>query len=383
MRYRFLLFTAFCLGAAYLAVSCAPAMPSPSDEDLAATSAFETLVAMGVIQPQDAAPTATITSLPDQSPDDLPPSQTPSPTATVTPTMVQEGCADLADYGADIDVTIPDDTEVAPGASIQKIWRVYNEGSCTWTSEYELIFFYGDQMAGPASQAFTTSVIPNTSVDLSIDLTAPTTPGTYQGYWKLRNPYGININGPSGNNVVLWVKIVVPDPGSGSVDHDIELVAVDPLSGYVLSDGTVGAPMNVGDISSDASMQAFMTWIISAIPIGSTIEEVEIDFSDFNILGSPFTDLQCLRAYQQDFETLDSSDYVTGPATGSMARWCSDAELQTPSISDSFKTALENKLGGNDFQIRLQFNSMASDGDGQGDLVRFNMAILRVKYTEP
>jgi hypothetical protein len=183
--------------------------------------------------------------------------------------------------------------------------------------------------------------------------------------------------------VVLWVKIVVPDPGSGSIDHDIELVAVDPLSGYVLSDGTVGLPMNVGDISSDASMQAFMTWIISAIPIGSTIEEVEIDFSDFDILGSPFTDLQCLRAYQQDFDTLDSSDYVTGPVTGSMARWCSEAELQTPSISDSFKTALENSLGSNDFQIRLQFNDVTSDGDEQGDLVRFEMAILRIAYSAP
>lgn len=383
MRYRTVFVAALCLSMAYLAASCAPSGPGPSDEDLAATSAFETLVALGVIQPQDSGPTATNTPQPEQSQDDLPPSRTPSPTATPTSTQEQDACIDQAIYGDDIDVTIPDDTEFAPGASAQKTWRIYNDGSCTWTSAYELVFAAGDQMGGPSLQAFPGSVAPDASLDISINITAPTTPGTYQGFWKLRNPQGMFLSGPTGNNVTLWVKIVVTDNPTGANASDIALFVVEPISGYVLSDGAIGAAENVGDLPGGVSMQAFMTWVISAIPAGSTIQEVEVDFSDSDTLGTPFADLQCLRAYAHDYGTLDSRDYISGSVTGSLARWCDIDDLQNPIISGAFLTALQDKVGSDHFQIRLQFSSIPSDGDADADVVRFNMAILRVRYTEP
>ncbi len=44
---------------------------------------------------------------------------------------------------------------------------------------------------------------PGEEADLSVLLTAPGQPGTYQGYWQLKTPQGVAIS-PS-----LWVKIVV------------------------------------------------------------------------------------------------------------------------------------------------------------------------------
>jgi hypothetical protein len=40
-------------------------------------------------------------------------------------------------------------------------------------------------------------------------------------------------------------------------------------------------------------------------------------------------------------------------------------------------------VGSDHFQIRLQFNSVPSDEDGETDLVRFDDVSLRVRYIEP
>jgi hypothetical protein len=130
-------------------------------------------------------------------------------------------------------------------------------------------------------------------------------------------------------------------------------------------------------------MQAFMTWVVSYIPDGSNIQDVEVDFSDFDTLGTPFTDLQCLRAYPQDYGTLDGTDFITGHVTGSIARWCDETGLQTPITSNAFLTAVQDKVGSDHFQIRMQFNSVPSDEDGETDLIRFGDVTLRIRYIEP
>jgi hypothetical protein len=111
------------------------------------------------------------------------------------------------------DVNYPDNTEVAAGASFTKTWQIQNNGSCTWTSGYVLLFDSGDQMGAPATATITAgTVAPGATVNISVDLTAPATPGTYQGKFKLRSPdnivFGINADaqGP------FWLKIVVPVP---------------------------------------------------------------------------------------------------------------------------------------------------------------------------
>jgi hypothetical protein len=101
------------------------------------------------------------------------------------------------------DVTIPDGTSLTPGATYLKTWRVENEGTCTWSTSYSAVFTGGDQMGAPAVINMPASVAPGATVDISVNITAPSANGHYRGNWKLRNASG-SLFGP-----LFWVDINV------------------------------------------------------------------------------------------------------------------------------------------------------------------------------
>lgn len=88
------------------------------------------------------------------------------------------------------DVTIPDNTQVNAGAAFTKTWRVRNDGTCTWgpnsASITALVYTGGNQMGGPKEVPLPQAVQPGETVDISVKLTAPTTPGNYVGQWMFR-----------------------------------------------------------------------------------------------------------------------------------------------------------------------------------------------------
>jgi len=111
--------------------------------------------------------------------------------------------------GNPIDVTIPDDSLIPAGQSFVKTWKLVNAGTCTWTTSYSASFFYGDRMGAPQSVSLQENVPPAQSVEISVEMVAPTAPGTYQGNWKLANPSGALFGiGPSGE-APFWVRIIV------------------------------------------------------------------------------------------------------------------------------------------------------------------------------
>ncbi len=115
------------------------------------------------------------------------PGSTPVP-PTVEPTAVQsEGCTLNMAYVAD--VTIPDGTVLAPGAAFLKTWRAQNTGTCDWKDGTQLVFADGEQMRGPAAVGVPVTP-PNGTADISVNLTAPATPGRYVGRWRMRSPDG-------------------------------------------------------------------------------------------------------------------------------------------------------------------------------------------------
>lgn len=107
------------------------------------------------------------------------------------------------------DVTIPDGTNIGAGKSFTKTWRLKNSGTCSWTSEYKLVFASGDAMGAPASVALPGAVSPNQTVDVSVTMTAPNSSKTYQGNWKLQNAKGQIFGLGSKGDQPFWVKIVV------------------------------------------------------------------------------------------------------------------------------------------------------------------------------
>lgn len=152
------------------------------------------------------------------SPTQVTPSPTlPSPTVeqTATPTKppvsatVPVVSCDQAAPGVPIDVTIPDDTVIPPGAAFTKTWRLTNTGTCAWTQSYAIVLFSGDALGAPSSVPLPSKVDPGKSIDISVDMVAPTLPGTYQGNWKLRNASGVLFGIGPGGASPFWVRIVV------------------------------------------------------------------------------------------------------------------------------------------------------------------------------
>jgi hypothetical protein len=110
---------------------------------------------------------------------------------------------------------VPDNTQIAAGTTFVKTWRIKNNGSCTWTSGYALVFYSGDAMSGPASSTITNGTIPpGSTVDISVTLIAPTTPDTYKGNWRLRNAGGATFGIGANADQSFWVQIksVAPTP---------------------------------------------------------------------------------------------------------------------------------------------------------------------------
>lgn len=121
-----------------------------------------------------------------------------------------QGTCDAAQFIAD--VTIPDGTYIDAGATFVKTWRLKNTGVCTWTTAYSLVFASGEQMGSTSSVPFPNNVAPGQTVDLTVTLTAPTTPGTFRGYWQLRSASGVLFGIGSNHSNPFWVEIKVTTP---------------------------------------------------------------------------------------------------------------------------------------------------------------------------
>lgn len=109
---------------------------------------------------------------------------TPAPlptTADATATALPANCLKLQ-YVAD--VTIPDGTRINPGAAFIKTWRIRNSGQCAWEN-VNLVFAAGNALAGETTAIPTTAA--GDTIEVSVNLVAPNTPGRYQGEWSLQS----------------------------------------------------------------------------------------------------------------------------------------------------------------------------------------------------
>lgn len=131
----------------------------------------------------------------------------PPPTVAPPPTSVPPPC-DRITFVADI--TIPDGTALAPAQAFTKTWRLQNAGSCTWNSSYAVVFDSGNQMGAQSAYSLPGTVAPGQTVDISINMTAPTTPGSHRGYWRLRNPSGVVFGLTNGSAFYVDIKVIAP-----------------------------------------------------------------------------------------------------------------------------------------------------------------------------
>jgi len=154
---------------------------------------------------------------------------TPLPTSTTAPNLPPPAtrCDAVFFVG---DISIPDGSVLAPSISFTKTWRLRNNGTCTWTTAYALVFTSGVQMGGASPQYLGSNVAPGQTVDISVNLTAPAATGHYRGYWMLQNPGGVRFGFGSQANSAFWVDINVAVPGPNISTTTITADSPDPSS---------------------------------------------------------------------------------------------------------------------------------------------------------
>jgi Ig-like domain from next to BRCA1 gene len=192
--------------------ACGPATPEPSptpNPDVLQTAAVSTFSA-GLTQ--------TAFVLPSDTP-------IPTPIATLTPiytfaTPTPPASSNLPPaascYGLTFvkDVTIPDNTLMAPGQAFTKTWRVRNSGTCPWDKGFKFTLVSGNAMSG-ATLVLDSAVTPGVEKDLSIAMKAPTTTGSARGTWRMSTASGTSF----GDQVFVLINVggtitVTPTPTS-------------------------------------------------------------------------------------------------------------------------------------------------------------------------
>ncbi len=150
------------------------------------------------------------------------------------------------------DVTVPDGTNYAPGTAFQKTWRLKNIGTCAWTNtDVSLIFDSGEQMGAPASSALPTTVNPGQTVDITVNMTAPSAAGHYFGYYKFKSAAGGIFGIGSTANKSFWVEINVASSSATGYDFTANAAAATWTSGA----GALTFPGTDGNASGFAFKQ--------------------------------------------------------------------------------------------------------------------------------
>ena len=533
-------------------------LPNPEQPDPAATlnalytQSAQTLQAMGTQAAQTPVPTqpgfATPTAIPTST--SIPGFATPSPIPPIKTNTPFARC-DWADFVSD--VTYPDGSKIGRDESYTKIWRLKNIGTCTWTTNYAIVFVSGDSMSAPAAISLPGNVNPGQTIDIQVKLTAPSKDGSYRADFKLRNASGLLFGVGDSATTTFWVSIKVSgvsyasydfvtsycdaqwsnnkkdlpcpgadgdndgyvikldspkyengDPasmaglltyprdvddgvirgiypaykvrdgdrfralvqcrynssgcnvvfrldyqiGNGSVKNlgqwneayegkyypvDVDLgslagnnvkfmlsvlangspnkdfaIWIGPRiisqgtpapttktitlpfmaaeSGLVTSGGTVNVlTIAAGDSAGNEGVEAYLSFDMSGIPDNATIQSATLKLvGGGQVRGTPFATLGCLRAYVQNYGTLDAGDFVAPGATGAFAGWCNNAEVSAEYTNSSLANILQTAVGNPRFRFRLQFRDVLSDGNAAiDDVLLVAPVILSVTYTVP
>ncbi len=149
-------------------------------------------------------------------PDQIVPPPTAVPSATPAPTATPQPCVDGMRYVADLnldDNNMQSPPVIQPGTAFQKGWRIQNTGTCTWQTNYYLLYVDGNTPAarmGGQATFVPQPIAPGQMVDMWVSLVAPLQPGVYKGIWALHNSQGRAFGDR------IWVGITVPAPATST-----------------------------------------------------------------------------------------------------------------------------------------------------------------------
>jgi hypothetical protein len=179
------------------------------------------------------------------------------PTTAVLPSATSSlpSATPVCDLAQFVSETIPDGTNFNAGDAFTKTWRMRNAGNCTWTG-YSLVFDSGEAMSGVSPIAIGT-VGPGQEVDLSVNLKAPASNGTFRGYWRIRNASGVLIPVQGGyQGKSFFVEITVGGGGGSGGPFAV--------TGVTMSvSGTCGGFTITANVTANGAGNVTYKWIRS------------------------------------------------------------------------------------------------------------------------
>jgi len=134
----------------------------------------------------------------------------PAPVPAAPATAPTPPCIDGLELVEDLtydDQNMAAPPEVAGGESFVKGWRVRNTGTCPWDESYSFVYVRGNVPAASMSGepvAVAGTVASGDTYDIQVNLVAPQTPGTYQGFWQMHDGQGVAFG------QTIYVAITVP-----------------------------------------------------------------------------------------------------------------------------------------------------------------------------
>lgn len=201
------LFKPFIILTCLLFTACSQATPSVSL--ITPTLDQPTVQFLDLSQVTEPVTLATKTEQPTEEPTSTLP---PAPTLTAIPVVIvteaKSGCTNQAEFVKHLSVS--DNTAIKPGEFFTKVWQVLNTGTCTWNTDYRLVFIGGEPMQAAETIQLPHEVKPQETVDLRVSLIAPETPDFYENRWMLQDPDGNFFGIGPEHSEPLLVKIQVP-----------------------------------------------------------------------------------------------------------------------------------------------------------------------------
>ncbi len=181
-------------------------------------------------------PAATLTepvapSVLDSTATEAPATPTASADVTSTPNQPRPtnppDCTNSASFVSD--VTIPDNTEVVGGTTFTKTWRIMNTGTCVWGPDYTLTHYSNERMGAPDAVPLGITNQGQT-LDVSVELTAPTGTGSHRGDFVIKNPAGLimRINDDSRLWLIISVRTTATSTATVAVAGATTIPATSP-----------------------------------------------------------------------------------------------------------------------------------------------------------
>jgi hypothetical protein len=124
-----------------------------------------------------------------------------TPLPTIVPTAVgPEECSSNLTFIEDL--TIPDNSFISLGSTIDKQWLVENSGTCHWNANYRLKHIGGAAL-GASEEIALYPARAGTQATIQILFTAPFTEGVYESAWQAFDANGTEFGDP------IYIRIVV------------------------------------------------------------------------------------------------------------------------------------------------------------------------------